>query len=693
MGLTPSSLWKIIHRQLHREVAIASRHCTLSYWSHVNIAMLTACISTTAHGGSIELSSNDLKQLSVEELMNVEVTSVSKTAEMLGEAAAAVTVVSNEDIERSGATTVPQALRFVPGINVAQQNSNSWAVSSRGFSSINSEKLLVLSDTRSIYTPLYSGVFWDVQDYLMDDIDRIEVIRGPGASLWGSNAVNGVINITTKSAKDTQGTYLEGIAGTEERVTAAARYGGQTDGGVYYRVFGKYFDRDDTYHPNTTNSDDWHMGHGGFRTDWSANAQDNYTVQGDVYSGNIGHLSPSVTIIGRPEPTGALRVDASGYNLLGRWQHSIDKNSDVQLRAYYDHTHRNDPSFVDDLDTLDLDFQRRFPLAEINDITWGANYRYTDNRNVGKGVFAVSPPTSRDQLFSAFAQDQIEITKALHVTIGSKFEHNDFSGFETQPSIRGAWNLSPQQILWAAASRAVRVPTRLERDIDIDVTDPAGNPVVRLLGNQQFHSEKLLAYELGYRWQALPSLFIDVAAFDNHYRDLASLEAGTPFVDPTDGRTVIPIINRNLTDGRAQGVETMVSFNPLSYWRLTANYSYLDLQLDPHGLDLNRGAFLEGSTPRHQFGLRSFLDLPAGLQLDAQLRSLSAIESLPQIVSGEGLAGYTELDARLAWQASDVMRVSLVGQNLLHRYHTEFGTPEARGQLERGVYVKLSASF
>lgn len=639
------------------------------------------------------VTSQDLKQLSVEELMNVEVTSVSRTTENLGEAAAAIAVLTSQDIERSGSTTVPQALRFVPGINVAQQSSNSWAVSSRGFSSITSEKLLVLSDTRSIYTPLYSGVFWDVQDYLMADIDRIEVIRGPGASLWGSNAVNGVINITTKNAKDTQGAYFEGLAGNEERVTAAARYGGQTDSGIYYRVFGKYFDRDDSSHPDIPNGDDWHMAHGGFRADWQASEHDSYTLQGDVYDGDIGHLAPSVSIIGRAGPEGPLNIDTSGYNVLARWRHTVDQSSDFQLRAYYDYTYRNDPSFLDRLNTLDIDFQHRLPVGDSNDVIWGLNYRYTDNHNEGRGVFAVEPATSRDRLWSGFVQDQIALSKNFHLTIGSKFEHNDFSGFETQPSIRAAWNVTAKQTWWAAISRAVRVPTRLERDINIDVSDPNGDPVARLLGNHDFDSEKLLAYELGYRWQARENLFVDIAAFDNHYRDLSSLEFGTPFIDPSNGHTVIPVVNENLSDGRAQGVETLVTYSPLPNWRLTANYSYLDLQIDTHGLDLNRGKFYEGATPRHQFGLRSSVDLAVGWQLDAQLRSLSAIKSLPPIVDGQGIAGYTELDIRIAWQVSSTVQLALVGQNLLHSEHVEFGPPDTRGEIERSIYAKMTVQL
>lgn len=634
-------------------------------------------------------AADELKRLSVEELMNIEVTSVSKTEERLGGAAAAIAVVNSEDIRRFGFTTIPEALRLLPGIHVARRNSNSWAVSARGFSSVNSEKLLVLSDTRSIYTPLFSGVFWDVQDQIMEDIDRIEVIRGPGAALWGSNAVNGVINIATKRAQDTQGLYLQGGGGTEERAFASVRYGGAADNGVAFRVYGKYFDRDDTFNSTPDTADDWRMGHVGFRMDFDA-AADSLTLQGDAYRGHIGQLSPAVEIIGRPGPSGNLEVTATGGNVLGRWRRHIDADSDFQLRLYYDRTRRDDPSFYDTLNTVDLDWQHHFPLTARNDFTWGLNYRFTSNTNNGKGIFNVDPAKSDDRVWSGFAQNQYSPTDALRVTLGVKLEHNDFSGFETQPSLSAAWDIASAQTLWASAARAVRVPTRLERDIAIDVLDPASNPIIRLLGNDDFEAEELRAYELGYRWQATDALSFDLAAFINRYDGLASLELGTPFVDPSDGRTVIPVENRNLNDGSAEGVEALVNFAPLEFWRLMASYSYLYLTIEPNGLDLNRGRFQEGSTPRHQFGLRSYLDLPAGWQLNVQFRRLSAIESIPNIVTGEGLPAYSELDVRVVWRATDALEVAVVGSNLLNRRHVEFGDPASRGEIERSVYGTLT---
>lgn len=629
-----------------------------------------------------------LANLSLEELSNIEVTSVSKRAQNLQSAAAAITVVTNEEIRRSGATTVPDALRFVPGLNVAQQSASDWAVSARGFSSVNSEKLLVLSDTRSIYTPLFSGVLWDVQDYLLADIDRIEVIRGPGATLWGSNAVNGVINITTKKAQDTQGLLIETAAGTNTKLNAAARYGDTANNGASYRVFGKYVDYGDTINDSSHSNDDWRLGHVGARTDWDVTAADSITVQGDLYRGTLGQLNPSITVIGRQGPTGALDAEVSGGNVLARWQHRIDNDSNFSLRAYYDRTHRDDPSYRDELDTFSVDFQYAWNWTRQQWL-WGLNYQVTDNRNESKIIFDVDPDSSRDQLLGFFIQDQITLTDNLHFTLGTKFEHNDFSGDEWQPSARIAWDFTDRQTLWAAVSRAVRVPTRLERDIAVDASDPTINPIFRLQGNSNFDSEVLVAYEAGYRWQARDNLNLDIAAFHNRYSDLGSLEVGTPYVDANSGFTIVPIINDNKTDGTTRGIETQINYFPLPTWRLVANYSYLDMQLDPRGLDINRGAFFAGSTPRHQAGLRSFSDLPGDFQLDVHLRYLSKIRHLPEIVNGEGIGEYAEMDVRIAKQLTEQLEVSLVGQNLLHDRHIEFGAPAARGEIQRGMYVKM----
>jgi iron complex outermembrane receptor protein len=628
----------------------------------------------------------ELKRMSVDELLNVEITSVSRREEGLRDAAAAIAVITGEDIRRSGVTSMPEALRMVPGLHVARENSNSWVVSARGFSSVTSEKLLVLSDTRSVYTPLFSGVKWDAQDYLLDDVERVEVIRGPGAALWGSNAVNGVINITTRSARDTHGDFVAAGAGTFDRYWLGARHGAETSSGVDYRIFGRLVDRDATKNASITTDDAWRMAHIGFRTDWDASGGDAWTVQGDAYAGEVGELRPAANIIGRPVPEGRLEAKLSGGNLLARWRRQTGEQSDVQLRAYYDYTRRDDPAFLDTLHTFDVDLQQRVAWLSRHEFIWGGAFRLTSNNNQSGEVFAVSPEKSTDQLWSGFIQDQITINERVQLTVGTKLEHNDFSGFEVQPSARMSWVITPEQTWWAAISRAVRVPTRLERDIAVFATDPAVSPAAQLLGNSEFGSEELIAYEMGYRWRARPNLSFDLALFYNDYDELSSLEFGEPFIDTT-GRIIVPILNQNLTQGRSQGAELLAEWQPVESWRLSATYSHVDLALESAGQDLNRGVWIDGATPRSQFGLRSLLTL-GDFEIDAQFRHLTRLRRIPEETTGEGIDAYSALDLRLGWLLTPEWRLSLAGQNLLDDEHVEFGAAEYRGALRRAAYLK-----
>jgi iron complex outermembrane receptor protein len=603
----------------------------------------------------------------------------------LRKAAAAVAVLTQEDIRRSGATSMPEALRLVPGLHVARQTSTSWGVSARGFSSVNSEKLLVLSDTRSIYTPLFSGVSWDVQDYLLADVERVEVIRGPGAALWGSNAVNGVVNITTRSARDTHGDYLEIGGGDFDRFFVGARHGGESDG-RHYRVFARYTDRAATENPVATSDDDARLGHLGFRMDWDGADDTNWTVQGDAYAGDMGQLSPAVEVIGRPGPMGQLTSRVSGGNVLARWRRPTGTSSDLQVRAYYDYTRRDDPSFVDTLHTIDVDLQHRITALARHEFVWGLAGRLTANSNESRGIFAVTPEDSDDYLWSGFVQDQISLSDSVALTLGTKLEHNDFSGFEAQPSIRAAWTPDERHSLWMAVSRAVRVPTRFERDVNVDASDPAGNPVYRLLGNRDFAAERLIAYEMGYRWQASREFWLDLALFHNDYDQLVSLELGTPFLDGT-GRTIIPVLDRNLGSGRSRGAELLVEWQPREFWRLSASYSAIDLELESSGLDINRNVWLEGSTPRGMAGLRSLLTL-GRFDVDAQFRHHTRIRRLPADPTGQGIDAYSSLDMRLSWRATPQLQITLMGQNLLDDQHVEFGTPAARGAVPRAAWLK-----
>ena len=653
------------------------------------LATALAALAPAPAGAAAGAGVRSLTDLSLEELSDVEVTSVSRKEEPLADAAAAVAVITGEDLRRSGAATIAEALRLAPGLHVGQIGSSRWAISSRGFSGTSVGQLLVLTDTRSIYTPLFSGVFWDVQDLLLEDVERVEIIRGPGASLWGANAVSGVINITTRSASGTQGAYFEGGGGSTLRGFGAVRFGGKLGEDAYLRVFAKGIESAGELNSSGSATDAWKLGHLGFRADARAGAGNAFTLQGDVYSGDMGQVAPSVIVAGRPGPTGKLEAGVAGGNLLARWTRDLAPGSDVQVRAYYDFTHRDDPTFVDDLHTLDLDFQHRFPLPWRQDAIWGLHYRWTDDRNRGKGVFALEPPRSRDDLFSGFVQDQISVLDALTVTLGTKLEHNDYSGFEYQPTARVAWRPFPAHTLWGAVSRAVRVPTRLERDVHIDASDPAQDPVARLVGNASFSSERLLAYELGYRTRLEHVLVVDLAAYYAVYSGLASMEMGAPFTDPGTGRTVIPIVNENRTDGVVKGGEAAVTFSPARRWRMTASYTLVRIALDPKGQDLNRGHLIAGATPRHQVGVQSFLDLPRRLRLDLLFRYASALPSSSRMSPGEETPAYSTLDARIAWEWSRI-EISLVGRNLLQDHHREFpgGT-----QMERAVYAKLAGRF
>ena len=634
-------------------------------------AFVMACLlagpaAARQDAGETAAAAADLKRLSIEELMEIEVTSVSRRAERLNQAAAAVIVITQDDIRRSGVNSLPEALRLVNSLHVARLSQRSWAINARGSNTTTSNKLLVLIDGRSVYTPLFSGVFWEVQDTLLDDVERIEVIRGPGATLWGANAVNGIINVITKRAADTQGGLLTAGAGDEERGFGGVRYGGTLGERGHYRAYGKYFDRDSLVLVDGSDArDPMRMGQGGFRADWQTSGRDAFTFQGDAYAGRIG------------EPTRD-DTDVDGGNLLGRWSRTLGEGSDLELQAYWDRTHRRIPGlFEEDLDTLDLDFQHRFPLAGRHDVVWGFGYRRHHDR-VGNSPALAFLPARRDfDLFSLFAQDEVSLLdERLTLTAGSKLEHNESTGFEVQPSVRAAWKASERRTLWAAASRAVRTPTRI--DEDFVVSAPNGQPLLR--GSRDFESEELIAWELGYRIQPHPEVLLDVAAFYDVYDDLRSQEP------PASGPG--PTVLANKLEMDAWGIELRSNLQPVSGWRLQVAWSWLDkeLRLDPDSRDPTRGA-AEGNDPEHRVSLRSSVDLPAGLELDGWLRYVSELPS-------PAVDAYTELDLRLGWRASDALELALVGQNLLHGSHAEFGpaTP-LREEVERGFYGKVTWRF
>lgn len=619
--------------------------------------------------------------MSMEDLMQLDVTSVSKQPQPYQTAAAAIQVMTGDEIRRSGASSLPEALRLADNLQVAQQNSHDWAISARGFNANLANKLLVLIDGRALYTPLYGGVRWDVQDYLLEDVDRIEVISGPGGTLWGANAVNGVINIITKSAKQTQGTYLEAGGGTGLQDFAGARYGGTLASNVYYRVYGKYFDRTDQVFANGKGaSDSWRMGQGGFRIDSEANEINPLTLQGDFYFGDENVATGGNTHTG-------------GGNILGRWSHIFSDQSDLSLQTYYDRTHFSFPypdplgTLKDDIDTFDVDFQHRFPLGERNKVIWGLGYRYMHEVEDNARQVLFLPPVLNHDLFSGFVQDEIELHETLHLTLGTKLEHNDYTGFEVEPSAGLRWNINSNHMIWSTVSRAVRTPSRFDRDLEIPTFLPAPLDTFQS-GSDDFVSETVVAYELGYRAQLASSVYGSISAFYNEYDRLRSVTPG-----PSTNFFLPHVFDNNL-EGETHGIELTVTYQMLDWWRVHGGYDLLKehLHVKSGRTDLTDGHG-ETADPQQQFSLRSSMNLPRNLELNAGLHWVDRLPTNNGATVSD-VPSYFELDVRLGWRATENLEFSIVGQNLLHDHHPEYGFPGPnREEIKRSVYGKVTWRF
>ena len=638
----------------------------------------------------------DLLDLDIEALshLDVVVTSVSKSPRKVSRSPAAVFVITREEIRRSGATSIPEVLRMVPGLQVARYNANTWAITSRGFNGIFSAKLLVLIDGRSVYTPYYSGVFWNVQDTLLQDIDRIEVIRGPGATLWGANAVNGVINIITRNSRDTRGGLLAAGHGTEEQGFLNFRYGDRIGEKGHFRFYGKFFNRDTAY-VREGGHDDWRVSRVGFRTDWELGERDSLNVQGDCYDGVAGRqatltlFSPPFSAIHNQD------VVISGGNLLGRWQHQFSETSNLALQIYYDRTEREEPFVVEEnRDTFDIDVSHQFALPGRQSLIWGAGYQNTSDRYTGSNTMTFLDDHQTKHLFSAFVQDEIALVEdRLFLILGSKFEYNGYTGYEVQPNGRILWSPSDSHTVWASVSRAVRTPSRVEEDVIITASPPPGMPFfLGIIGDKNFTSEDLLAFEVGYRAEPLNILSVDVAAFVNHYENLLTQEYRSPVPDPRlpPPYLLLPMVFDNKMDGETYGIEVATRWKPFRCWQLQATYSYLQIQLHADGdsLDVNAEA-PEGRSPHHQASLRSSLDLPEDFTLDCGLRFMGRLPGL-------NIDSYLELDVRLAWKPVEDLELAVVGQNLLDHRHPEYrersGGIQAT-EIERSVYGMITLRF
>ena len=621
----------------------------------------------------------DVTAVSLEDLWNMQVTSVSKRTQKVADAAAAIFVITQEDIRRSGATSIPEALRLAPGLEVARIDQNKWAIGSRGFNGRFDNKLLVLIDGRSVYTPLFSGVYWNVQDVMLEDVDRIEVIRGPGATLWGANAVDGVINVITKKAKSTQSTVVMAGAGTEERAAGGVRYGSKLGDNTYYRAYAKYFDWGPSAYPSgMTAHDGWDALRGGFRADWTPTAANSLTLQGDMYRSRFDETLTVASL--SPPYSNTFPNDGkySGGNLLGRWNHTSERSS-MSLQMYYDNTTITDHSlFGDHQNIFDIDFQHAFHTGDSQQFVWGFGYRSIRDKNDPSFTVSLQPNQVTLNHFSTFLQDEISLVdNRLQITLGSKFERNEFTGLEVEPNARLLWTVTPNQSIWTAVSRAVRTPALTEEGLRLNsAVIPPGTPsnptplpaVLAVFGSHQFNSEDLLAYELGYRVQATSNLSIDLATFYNNYSGLRTAEPGAPFVEASPAPTdiVIPFVASNKMSGGTYGVELFADWKVVPKWRLAGSYSYLQMNIhknadsqDPTADNPN------GSSPRHQWYLRSSVDLPKHFEQDTTLRFVDHLPSL-------NLPNYYSLDAHLGWRPVTSLELSIGGQNLLNNWHLEF---------------------
>lgn len=674
-----------------------SAHRAVSLWLGLAAAIPVGALAQTT-GPEVPVQS--LKQLSVEDLMNIEVTSVAKGPEKLLQAPSAIQVITNDEIARSGASSVPEALRLADNLEVAQKDANDWAISARGFNANLADKLLVLVDGRAVYSPLYAGVLWNLQDYPLEDIDRIEVISGPGGTLWGANAVNGVINITSKSSRDTQGVYLEEAAGRVLQDQTEVRYGGTLAPDVTFRIYGEHTQNgSDVFANGTSALDSLRMSRMGFRADSTAAPQAVLTVQGDYYNGTqtLGSVGPG---------------DLSGGNLLGRWTRTMADDSDLSVQVYYDQTFLAQPfaaspgappfstgfpaaSLTDDLRTYDLDVQRHFRLGEINTIIAGVGYRFTEEKDRDLSIIRFSPERLDQNLFSGFAQDELMLPAHLKLTVGTKLEHNDYTGLEIEPNARLQWDFAPKQMLWGAVSRAVRTPSRYDRDLQVvtglhNAPAPLQFPALFLSGSDNFVSETELAYELGYRAQLGPKLSASVSTYYNDYNDVRSTSA-----TPTTATYIFPfpIVFQNNLVADTYGAELTANYQLLPGWRLHAGYDLLREKVRPKaGQTDATGSLNETADPRNQYFLRSAMDLPQRLQLDLAYRWIDSLTLNSSPTNGPvagAVPSYFELDARLGWQATERLELSLVGQNLLHPHHVEYGFPSAsREEIGRDIYAK-----
>jgi iron complex outermembrane receptor protein len=656
----------------------------------LSLFVVRQCIAFSDNSGQ---QTTSLKEMTLEQLGNLQVTTANRTPETVLKTPAAIYVITHEAIVRSGYTTIPDVLRLAPGVEVERIDTDKWSIGIRGFGSRLNRDVLVLMDGRTVYTTLLAGTYWETQDTVLEDTERIEVIRGPGATVWGPNAVNGVINIITKNASETQGTLVQARGGDVEQGGLTVRHGGKR-GTLNYRVYAKAFNRGSQYHPDGRNFDDWQGLQGGFRMDWARNTRDAFTLQGDMYGQSFGESVVATSYT--PPYSQVLDNDArlSGGNILGRWTRTFSEGNDLQLQVYYDRANRHEPNVADLRDTFDVDLLDRVQLPH-NEISWGFGARFSHGYNpVVVSGLTFQPGRRTDRLITGFLQDDISLVeKKLALSVGSKILETNFSPTQFQPTVRLTYTPSDKQTWWAAFTHAVRTPSDAERNFFlsgfIDIA-PDGLPFfARFNGNPNFHSEEMNGYELGYRQFIHKHLFVDVASFYNHYGNLFSEDiTGPAYIETNAGppHHLLPAEFGNGLVGTTTGGEIAPEWQVTDFWRLRGSYSFLEMHIKKgtNSLDIGSAPSIEGSSPQHQVSLQSGFDFPRGVSLDLLYRYESALPA-------QGVRAYSTGDASLGWKMSEHLRLSVVGQNLFQPHHPEVGgDPGPLVGIKRSAYGQIT---
>jgi iron complex outermembrane receptor protein len=665
-------------------------------WAAWLTVVVALSFAGRAAGGESATSqpAGDLTSMSLEDLMKIEVTTVSKRKQSIGDAPAAITVIGQDDIQRSGMTTIPDLLRLVPGMDVARYNASTWAVGSRGFNDIHTNKLLVLVDGRTVFGSTFGGVSWGTEDYMLQDLERIEVVRGPGATLWGSTAVNGVVNIVSKSSKDTQGWLVTGLGGNQQQ-EGAIRFGGKIDEETSFRVYTKYRNFGDEQTPAGRSAEDgWQSVQGGFRIDRES-GNDKLTLQGDVYSQQLS-LSETAPLLMPPYQSFINKTfDADGGNVLGRWTHTISSTSDLSVQMYYDRSDHYETYVPIQQNEFNLEFQHRFELTQRQELIWGLQYRAIRDRVEAHRGYVMSPSAKALQFTSGFVQDDVTIIpEHLHFIAGTKLEYDPYVNFQVQPGARLLFTPDKKNTVWASVSRALTTPARYEEDLKTVFSafpTPAGLATAGTIGTHGLSPEELMAYEVGYRFSPIKRLSVDLSLFYDDYDHLTGTQSLTPtFVSTPSPHLFIPVGWTNNLEAQSYGGELAATWNVTDKWRLTGSYSFLSMHVSVNGPDNGgRGGFDRGASPEHQAQLRSYYNLTRNLQLNTAIFYVSPLS--------EGhIPAQLRVDANIDWQIRDNLDLMVGVQNLIDNHHPEFpGTHSyfVPTELPRTFFAELTYRF